>query len=232
MDFAVFIENFAAQHAAIEGDTEITDGHRAEFRLHIENCADVSILSDYVDDFCHLHQLIGRRVILSAGERLGRTHRRVDFTSWIANSLSLSIRDVEELLQDWLALEAPQQLAAIHASIGHLYMSPYIIWAFRNDTTALEPLNGLNINDLPCVLGLQYLPGTAFLFWEFELPAGVYPHRPTAFDAGMRYMPGWRSGGLTVPNPECRDRYAKGMPEVVHQRVHYRTVAGRVRWST
>jgi hypothetical protein len=231
MEFAVFATRFSTQHAAINGDPQISVAHRAAFRQHIENCSDVFNLNDHADQFCHAHQLVEAVVGLRAGERVGRAHRRVDFISLIANSLGLSTNDVEDLLQDWAALGPPGQLAEIHARIGHLAMSRYIIWAFRNNQFPLQPLEGLEIADLPRLLGLQYVSGTQFLFWEFEPPVGVDLHSPTAFDAGMRYMLGWRPGGLTTPNPECRDKYAVGMPEVVLRPVNFRAITGRLRWT-
>src|SRR5437763_5806686 len=165
VEFAVFTASFAAQHAAIEGDPQISDAYRAAFRRHMENCADVSNLSDHADQFCHAHQLLGAVVVLLAGERVGRAHRRIDFISLIATSLGLSTNDVEDLLQDWLTLGVAEQVDEINARIGNLPMSRYIIWAFRNNRSLLEPLEGLEIADLPCLLGLQYVSGTEFLFW-------------------------------------------------------------------
>jgi len=231
VDFAVFTATYAAQHAAIEGDPEISDVHRAEFRQHIEACRDASLLYDHAADFCHSRQLSGRAVALSTGERLGRAHKRLEFVRLIANSLGLSHRDVEDLLQDWLGLGPSDQLTEVHTNIGHLLMSAHIIWAFRNETSAAKPLTGVNIPDLPCALGLQYTATTMFLFWEFEPPSGVGPHMSTAFDAGMRYMPGWKPGGKTLPNAECRDRYTEGMPEVVLQPVHFSALTGHLRWT-
>jgi hypothetical protein len=227
--FDDFCSAFPLHFERIEADPSLSTAQRDAFRAHFEILPAHTTLREHAEVFFRAHKRLGPEQKLSAGEHLGRAHRRRDFVGMLMRELGLSEFEVEELIRDWMSLSDSEHLAQVRADIGHLVMSAFLIWAIRNPDSAESPLSGLDLADLPCRLGLEYLPMEPFLFWEFGIAGRFTAHRPTAFDAGMSYLAKWAVGGKTVPNAECSTKYPEGLPEIVVSPVPFSALTGRVR---
>lgn len=109
----------------------------------------------------------------------------------------------------------------------------YPMWTFEAfyDQNVYE---GYCIEELPCILGLPGLHGTAINYNKIEritfslrIPTTIEVKHPTSFDAGI--MAVWALGGKTKIHKDCESKYgSSGFTEYIHEPITYDNITSEL----
>lgn len=199
-----------------ENDVALPADERDRFLLYLESYPGGDF-QDYLQGFFHdsANKKLGIDLPLETGEVLGSARTLSSFASRFttANGLDNDPVDAEGFIRDLTFLPADdlqktlRKLFPPAAQITRLLM-----WSYRNPPNFRDPFCDIDLSDLICRLALPGYGLTEHIAFGHELAPTTFA--PTCFDAGL--MGEWRPGGRTRPMPDCENKYADGLPEVVH----------------
>ena len=210
--------------ANFEEDAILPSVDRDRFLSHLETYADGEY-DDHLNAFFHneANRKLGPAVALEQSEVLGAVRAISSLGSRFttANGFDHDPIDAEEYVRDLTFLNA----AGVAATFRALFtpaarITEFLMWSYRNPPHFNDPFDEIDRADLVCRLALPgYGLGEHIAFGHHLPPA---PKTPTSFDAGL--TPKWRPGGQTNPLADCADKYAGGLPEVVHDPNIFRNI--------
>lgn len=224
-----FSHKFPEFEAKIVSDPHLPDSTRqAFFEDIVANCDDTSPdLDAQLAAVLERWHLKGEELQLEEDEKLGRAHSFGGVRKSLSSELQLNSYELDALMAD--EFESATNSERFDRLKYHLQDTPFhgIVWSFRNTTNVHSPFQDLEVETLPCRLGLNdlYLDPDRYIFLTLRLPDSETARRPTAVDAGTGWLSYWEPGGVTKPRPQCQATVQIGLPEVVHEPVPFHLIA-------
>jgi hypothetical protein len=182
---------------------------------------DVVGLVAHAECFFRANKLLGPAEPLSTDEVLGTVRSRTALLERLMACAGLTRSNAAALLSNWVLFDSSDLQDEVQTLLGDAKVSQYMTWSYRNAKDQYDPFNGVDLQDLPCRLGLPSMGADHYAFGHM-LPAASAPRKPTAFDGGMNEQ--WIPGGYTLPYGACQPKYSVGLPEVVHEPNRFRNI--------
>jgi len=214
-----FEKHFPKQTQNINGCNQLNSEAKAAFFTEIDSIdeEDKVAVEQAAEKHFHKNSFRGNVVELTLDERLGHLQRWSSFIDFI-RSIAPSKDAEKDKLDETINKVSGGELDAVDAvnemldllGLGETPMTP-LVWCFRTRTQS--PFVGLDLDSLPCRLGLHGNLDKANYFPMEITPPAIEIRTPTAFDAGM--FEHWCPGGKTCPRDEDQCKGQEGLEEVV-----------------